>query len=101
MLTMEQWELFDEFHCYLDHNQNQPNHPLNHPIFLEGKPGHGKSFLIQDTAASFHANGLLLLIVGTTALAVHQYEHGHTAHHTFHIPVNEVRFYFSLFHLSH
>ncbi len=45
MLTMEQQELFDEFHCYLDRNQNQPNHPLNCPIFLEGKPGCGKSFL--------------------------------------------------------
>ena len=56
---------------------------------------------IQASAASFRADGLLLLIVGTTALAVHQYEHGRTAHHTFCIPVNEVHFYFSLFHLSH
>ena len=89
-MTPEQKLFFHEIRDYLHSTAENPLDPFNRPIFIEGKPGRGKSFLLRATLDSLRADGLIVLIVGTTALAVQQYERGRTAHHTFRIPVTEV-----------
>ena len=87
ILTDEQRQAFDEIHGYIIRH---PSHCDSSPLFLEGKPGRGKSFVICAALASLRSEGRVLLIVGTTALAVQQYECGCTTHHMFRLPVNEV-----------
>lgn len=61
-----------------------------HPLFIEGKPGRGKTFLVDAVCSRLRSEGLIVLIVGTSALAAALYERGRTAHSLFRIPVTEV-----------
>jgi hypothetical protein len=63
----------------------------NSPFFLEGKPGRGKTFVINAVANHLRARAHIVLIVGSSALAATLYEGGRTAHNLFQIPVMEVR----------
>lgn len=83
-------ELFNKLLPYLKGTGEVANGRSNLPIFVEEKPGRGKSYLIKVILNSLQVDGLIVLIVGTTALSVIQYERGRTAHHTFCLPVNEV-----------
>lgn len=96
MLTDEQRQVFDKIYAYIS---CAPSNPNSRPLFIEGRPGRGKSFVVQAILASLRSNGHIVLIVGTTALAVQQYERGRTAHHMFRLPVNEVNNY--SFHVTH
>lgn len=89
LLTDEQRKLFAEVHKYVRRSTEEPNHPVNCPLFIEGTPGRGMSFVTKATSASLRSDSLIVLIVGTTALAVQQYERGQTALNMFHLPVNE------------
>ncbi|KIJ32635.1 hypothetical protein M422DRAFT_265517 [Sphaerobolus stellatus SS14] len=68
---------------------NPENQQNSCPIFLEGKPGRGKTFLINALASHIHSQGKIALIVATSALAASMYEHAFTAHSMFKIPVNQ------------
>jgi hypothetical protein len=93
ILTPEQRHIFRRIHAYITHTHEHPESEDSRPMFIEGKPGRGKSFLIQAVLSSLRSDGLIVLIVGTTALSVQQYERGRTAHHVFRIPVSEVRYH--------
>jgi hypothetical protein len=60
------------------------------PSFIEGKPGRGKTFLIDTLSSDLRSRGLIMLIVSTTALTATLYEGGQTAHNLFRIPVTDV-----------
>jgi RecG-like helicase len=60
------------------------------PRFVEGRPGHGKTFVLNAVASHVRGNNRIALIVGTSALAATLYEGGRTAHNLFRIPVKEV-----------
>jgi hypothetical protein len=60
------------------------------PFFLEGKPGRGKTFVVNAICTALRAENHIALIVGSSALAATLYEGGRTAHNLFAIPVTEV-----------
>jgi ATP-dependent 26S proteasome regulatory subunit len=67
------------------------------PFFLEGKPGHGKTFVINAVVNHLRARAHIVLIVGSSALAATLYEGGRKAHNLFQIPVTDVRKLFAAF----
>jgi hypothetical protein len=62
------------------------------PLFIEGRPGRGKTFVVDAICSEIRGMGLIVLIVGTSALAATLYEGGRTAHNLFQIPVTEVSY---------
>lgn len=68
-------------------------HPqsIQHPHFVEGRPGRGKTFVLNVVVNHVRSQGWIPLIVGTSALAATLYEGGRTAHKMFQIPVKDVR----------
>jgi hypothetical protein len=88
----DQASVFDAIHnCVELYRQYGHRHGIQHLFFIEGRPGRGKTFLVDAICSSLRSDGLIILIVGTTALAATLYERGRTAHSLFGIPVNEVR----------
>lgn len=73
----------------------EPQSHDTQPIFLEGKPGHGKTFIVDAIYSKLRSEGKIVLIVGTSALAAALHERGRTAHNLFGIPVTEVGTKFS------
>jgi hypothetical protein len=63
---------------------------VSRPLFVEGKPGHGKTFLMDAVGCTLRGENMIVLFVGTSALAATLYEGGRTAHNLFGIPVTEV-----------
>lgn len=61
------------------------------PFFLEGKPGRGKTFVVNAICNRLRGENHIILIVGSSALAATLYDGGRTAHNLFQIPVTEVR----------
>lgn len=70
--------------------------PSKHPLFLEGQPGRGNTFVIDALCCALRARGLIVLVVGSSALAATLYEGGRTAHNMFQIPVTEVCHFYHL-----
>jgi len=64
-------------------------------FFIEGKAGRGKSYTANVIVNRLRCEGHIVLVVGSTALSVTQYERGRTAHSAFGIPVTEVRYSFN------
>ena len=64
-------------------------------FFIEGKAGRGKSYPANVIVNRLRCEGHIVLVVGSTALSVTQYERGRTAHSPFGIPVTEVRYSFN------
>ena len=62
------------------------NNLLN-PIFIDGKAGRGKTYLVNAICNTLRSEGKIVVVVGTTALSALLYERGRTAHSTFGIPV--------------
>ena len=60
-----------------------------HQFFIEGRPGRGKTFLIQTLLLRYRAEDHIILIVGTSALSAIAYPRGRTAHYMFGIPVTD------------
>jgi hypothetical protein len=60
------------------------------PVFLEGKPGRGKTYVVDTLCCDIRSRNLIVLVVGTTALAATLSEGGRTAHNLFRVPVTEV-----------
>ena len=63
-------------------------------FFIEEKADRGKSFTANVLVNRLWSEGHVVLVVGSTALSITQYERGRTAHSAFGIPVTEVLFYF-------
>ena len=61
----------------------------NQPFFLEGKPGRGKTFVVDAICSQLRGQKFIVLVVGSSALAATLYEGGRTAHNLFQIPVLE------------
>ena len=62
----------------------------DYPFFVEGKPGRGKSFVVDAICNQLRGQKFIVLIVGSSALAATLYEGGRTAHNLFQIPVVDV-----------
>lgn len=58
----------------LSFNPTSHNPSTMAPQFIEGKPGHGKMYLIRCLSTAVWAQGCICLVVGTTALAASLYE---------------------------
>ncbi|KAG1805932.1 DNA helicase Pif1 like protein, partial [Suillus subaureus] len=59
----------------------------NNFFFIEGCPGQGKTFLVKALCTILCTQEQIVLIVGSNVLCATAYNHGHTAHHMFGIPV--------------
>ena len=70
---------------------SQSGQPHRQPLFLEGQPGRGKTFVVDAICSALRADNLIVLVVGSSVLAATLYEGGRTAHNVFQIPVNDVR----------
>lgn len=60
-------------------------------VFLDGRAGRGKSFVLETFVFWCRSQQWVVLIVGSTALSVLLYTRGRTAHSTFSVPVDPVR----------
>ena len=69
---------------------SQSGQPHRQPLFLEGQPGRGKTFVVDAICSALRADNLIVLVVGSSVLAATLYEGGRTAHNVFQIPVNDV-----------
>ncbi|KAG1758140.1 PIF1-like helicase-domain-containing protein, partial [Suillus occidentalis] len=58
-------------------------------FFVEGRPGRGKTFMVNALSSTLRAEGHIILIVGSSALCATAYKRGRTAHYMFGIPVTE------------
>ena len=83
-LNDEQLRIFYEVRNLIDNPDSECRN-----VFLEGRPGRGKTFLIKTLLSSWQAKGKIVIIVGTSALSATAYSCGHTAHYMFGIPVND------------
>ncbi|RIB24978.1 PIF1-like helicase-domain-containing protein [Gigaspora rosea] len=69
--------------------EDRPTPTVLFPIFLDGKAGRGKTFLINAICHLIRAKSCIVLPCGTTALAAQLYEGGHATHSLFRVPVEE------------
>ena len=87
-MTPEQSTIFSTIQDHFALGETDPPEVCN-PIFLEGRPGRGKTFLLKALAAHIRGSGRIVLIVASSALAATLYEGGRTAHNLFRIPITE------------
>lgn len=85
-MSLDQRSVYDRVSAYINGEPQQAG-----PLFVEGKPGRGKMFLIDALCAQLRGDARLVMVVATSALAAAIYERGRTAHSLFKIPVTEVR----------
>ena len=88
-MNLEQRQLY--FNILSNITGMPPVHQPSSPIFIEGRPGRGKTFVVNAIVNNIRGEGKIVLIVGTSALAASLYERGRTAHNLFDIPVTDVR----------
>jgi PIF1-like helicase len=86
-MTEEQRFIFDRVVAEIVHKQCSDS---IFPLFIEGKPGRGKTFLVDTLCSFLRSKDLFVLVCGSSALSATLYERGRTAHKLFGIPVNEV-----------
>ena len=86
-LNAEQHQIYDEL---LSTVQEFPHTSPRQPFFLEGRPGRGKTYLVNCLATALRSQRRIPIIVGSSGLAASLYERGRTAHYFFGIPVTEV-----------
>ena len=85
----EQHHIYDHLlQTVIQHEQDMQHYCL--PAFIEGKPGRGKTYIINCLSCELRSLCLIVLIVGTTGLAATLYEGGRTAHNLFCVPVSDV-----------
>jgi len=64
--------------------------PAQTVFYLDGKAGHGKSFVASGVCTRLRSENRVAIIAGTTALSETMYERGRKADSAFGIPVSEV-----------
>jgi len=84
------YEQLDIYNHVLESFYSPPANRTTTCFFKEGKAGCEKSFTASVLINRLCSKGHIVLIVGSTALSVVQYEQGRTAHSAFGIPVTEV-----------
>ncbi len=86
--------LFISHHFHLQLTRTVPHEHNNNdapaPVFVEGKPGRGKTYLIDAICSLLRSRRKMVLICASSALAASIYERGRTAHSLFKIPVDDV-----------
>jgi len=87
LLSCEQLDIYNHV---LESFYSPPANCRTTCFFIEGQAGRGKSFTASVLINKLRSKGYIVLIVGSTALSVVQYEQGRTAHSAFGIPVTEV-----------
>jgi PIF1-like helicase len=93
-MTDEQKTIFENIVSKIDmHSPHSESTTKMIPLFIEGRPGRGKTFLVDALCAYLRAKKHIVLVCGSSALAATLYERGRTAHKLFGIPVNEVCFF--------
>jgi chromosomal replication initiation ATPase DnaA len=60
------------------------------PFFVEGKPGRGKTYVVDAIVSNVRSRALIALVVASSGLSASLYERGRTAHKVFRIPVTDV-----------
>ena len=66
-------------------NAVQQNHPLS--LFIDGKAGHGKTYLVNALCSQVRGYGKIVLATATSAFAAQLYPGGRTVHSTFKVCV--------------
>jgi hypothetical protein len=84
-----QRHVFDCITHDVNSHTSNPATPIR-PRFVEGRPGHGKTYVLNAVASYIHGKNQIALIAGTSALAATLYEGGRMAHNLFRIPVKDV-----------
>jgi len=87
-MNAEQRTAFNSIQLFV--SEYTEHHLPASPLFLEGQPGRGKTFLVDALCSLLRAQNKIVLIVGSSTLAATLYEGGRTAHNLFQIPVTEV-----------
>ncbi|CAG8452450.1 1585_t:CDS:2 [Scutellospora calospora] len=89
-MTLEQIIFYKKvIECVTLKKENKSILKNEFPIFLDGKAGRGKTFLINAICYAIRAMKEIILLCGTTALATLLYEDRRIAHSLFRIPVEE------------
>lgn len=94
-MTTEQGDIYDELLHLLSGGSGSsssrigPRH-ADSVFSIEGKPGRGKTYLVDALCSKLRAHGKIILVVGSSALAASLHERGRTAHNLFRIPVEDV-----------
>lgn len=91
-MTTEQIDIFNMIVNTITQNMDNQTMHNNTTFFIEGRPSQGKTFLVDAICSRLQSEGLIILIVGSSALAATLYERGRTAHSMFGIPVKDVWF---------
>jgi hypothetical protein len=65
--------------------------PDKAPVFIDGRPGRGKSYLMKALVAYLRSKGKIVLCCASSGVIAANYENGMTAHHLFKIPCEERR----------
>ena len=89
-MTMEQIDIFNMIVNTITQNTDDQTMHNNTTFFIEGRPSQGKTFLVDAICSRLQSEGLIILIVGSSALTATLYERGRTAHSMFGIPVKDV-----------
>ena len=89
-MNAQQKQLFD-WTTNTARTYSHSGQPHRQPLFLEGQPGQGKTFVIDAICSALRADNLIVLVVGSSVLAATLYKGGRTAHNIFQIPVTDVR----------
>ena len=84
-LNNEQSKIFNELV-----NAVQKNYSC--PVYVNGGPGRGKTFLLSTLAAHLRSTGKIVLCCASTGFVAVMYAGGRTAHNLFKIPVPEDEF---------
>ncbi|TFY73333.1 hypothetical protein EWM64_g10679 [Hericium alpestre] len=82
ILNTEQQAIFDEVLANV-----RTSSPLL--MFIDGKAGRGKTFLVNSLCDYLRAHNQIVLATATAAYAAQLYPGGRTTHSTFKVPVNE------------
>lgn len=88
--TMDTDQSYIYHHLYNVITTSDKNQRKETTFFVDGKPGRGKTFVLDALSCKLRSEGRIVLIVGTSALAATLYERGRTAHNLFRIPVTDV-----------
>jgi chromosomal replication initiation ATPase DnaA len=81
--------LLRAFQALQNPDSNEEEAQINF-YYIDGKAGRGKSYVAKIFVDELRSSGHVVIVVGTTALSITDYERGRTAHSTFKVPIRQV-----------
>jgi hypothetical protein len=81
--------LLRAFQALQNPDSNEEEAQINF-YYIDGKAGRGKSYVAKIFVDGLRSSGHVVIVVGTTALSITDYERGRTAHSTFKVPIRQV-----------